>query len=64
MRPVGDPGLAVELDHPLLETGEPQIDWLRLWKVESDRFPGKKVREGYRARRSFLAEGAVGRDLG
>lgn len=51
---MGDPGLAVELDHPQLETG----------KVEPDRFPGKKVREGYRARRRFLAEGAVGGDLG
>lgn len=49
----GDPGLAVELAPPQLETGKQQTDWLRLWKVESDRFSGKKVREVYRARSSF-----------
>lgn len=65
----GDPGLAVELAHWQLETGKQQIDWLRLWKVESDRFSGKKVREftGPEAafvteERAFPAEGAVGAD--
>lgn len=53
----GDPGLAVELAHWQLETGKQQIDWLRLWKVESDRFSGKKVRELYRARSSFCHRG-------
>lgn len=50
---MGDPALAVELAHPWLETGKQQIDWLRLCKVEPDRFRGRKVRESDRARSGF-----------
>lgn len=53
MRPVGDPALAVELARPWLETGKQQIEWLRLCKVEPDRFRGRKVRESDRARSGF-----------